>query len=130
MLYYLDNWQSSVQRHYPATKDKPAKTVGGINENYARELMELHGGAIRIGYKEELRHGGCDYRTQRCDARIHQPCVCPFDIDHGQGDLRAAELLGIKGIDLFPAWTARPGTEQFQLDVTNRDPDAAQNISV
>jgi uncharacterized protein (DUF1800 family) len=32
MLYYLDNWQSSVERHYPATNDKPARTVEGINE--------------------------------------------------------------------------------------------------
>ncbi len=53
MLYYLDNWQSSVQRHYPATKDKPAKTVGGINENYARELMELHTLGVDGGYTQQ-----------------------------------------------------------------------------
>jgi uncharacterized protein (DUF1800 family) len=53
MLYYLDNWQSSVQRHYPATNDKPARTVGGINENYARELMELHTLGVDGGYTQE-----------------------------------------------------------------------------
>jgi len=53
MLYYLDNWQSSVQRHYPATSDKPAKTVGGINENYARELMELHTLGVDGGYTQK-----------------------------------------------------------------------------
>src|SRR5438128_4876739 len=42
MLYYLDNWRSSVPRPYPAKGDKPAGTDGGFNENYARELMELH----------------------------------------------------------------------------------------
>src|SRR5438034_9038308 len=42
MLFYLDNWRSSVLRAYPATKDKPAGADGGLNENYARELMELH----------------------------------------------------------------------------------------
>src|SRR6266550_4359460 len=53
MLYYLDNWQSSVQRHYPATNDKPARTVGGINENYARELMELHTLGVDGGYTQK-----------------------------------------------------------------------------
>ena len=42
MLFYLDNWRSSVPRPYPAKGDKPAGVDGGFNENYARELMELH----------------------------------------------------------------------------------------
>jgi len=53
MLYYLDNWQSSVERHYPATNDKPARTVEGINENYARELMELHTLGVDGGYTQK-----------------------------------------------------------------------------
>jgi uncharacterized protein (DUF1800 family) len=53
MLFYLDNWTSSVQRKYPATKDKPARTVGGINENYARELMELHTLGVDGGYTQK-----------------------------------------------------------------------------
>ncbi len=53
MLYYLDNWQSNVQRHYPATNDKPARTAGGINENYARELMELHTLGVDGGYTQK-----------------------------------------------------------------------------
>jgi len=53
MLYYLDNWQSSVQRQYPATNDKPARTVGGVNENYARELMELHTLGVDGGYTQK-----------------------------------------------------------------------------
>jgi uncharacterized protein (DUF1800 family) len=53
MLYYLDNWQSSVVRKYPATKDKPAGQTGGINENYARELMELHTMGVGGGYTQK-----------------------------------------------------------------------------
>lgn len=53
MLYYLDNWQSSVIRKYPATKDKPAGQTGGINENYARELMELHTMGVGSGYTQK-----------------------------------------------------------------------------
>lgn len=53
MLYYLDNWQSSILREYKATKDRPARTVGGINENYARELMELHTLGVDGGYTQK-----------------------------------------------------------------------------
>jgi len=53
MLYYLDNWQSSVLREYPATKSRPARKSGGINENYARELMELHTLGVDGGYTQK-----------------------------------------------------------------------------
>lgn len=53
MLYYLDNWQSNAPLQIPATKDRPARTVGGINENYARELMELHTLGVNGGYTQK-----------------------------------------------------------------------------
>jgi uncharacterized protein (DUF1800 family) len=53
MLYYLDNWRSSVPRPYAATKDKPAGVDGGLNENYARELMELHTLGVDGGYTQK-----------------------------------------------------------------------------
>ena len=53
MLFYLDNWQSSVLKKYPATKDKPERQTGGINENYARELMELHTLGVDGGYTQK-----------------------------------------------------------------------------
>src|SRR5713226_9187808 len=53
MLFYLDNWRSSVARPYPATKDKPAGVDGGLNENYARELMELHTLGVAGGYTQK-----------------------------------------------------------------------------
>jgi uncharacterized protein (DUF1800 family) len=53
MLYYLDNWRSSVPRPYPATPDKPAGVDGGLNENYARELMELHTLGVNGGYTQK-----------------------------------------------------------------------------
>ena len=53
MLFYLDNWRSSVRRPYPATKDKPAGADGGLNENYARELMELHTVGVDGGYTQQ-----------------------------------------------------------------------------
>jgi uncharacterized protein (DUF1800 family) len=53
MLYYLDNWRSSVARPYPARGDKPAGVDGGLNENYARELMELHTLGVDGGYTQK-----------------------------------------------------------------------------
>jgi len=53
MLFYLDNWRSSVARPYPAKNDKPAGVDGGLNENYARELMELHTLGVDGGYTQK-----------------------------------------------------------------------------
>lgn len=53
MLFYLDNWRSSVPRPYPAKGDKPAGVDGGFNENYARELMELHTLGVDGGYTQK-----------------------------------------------------------------------------
>lgn len=53
MLFYLDNWRSSVPRPYPAKGDKPAGIDGGFNENYARELLELHTLGVDGGYTQK-----------------------------------------------------------------------------
>jgi uncharacterized protein (DUF1800 family) len=52
MLFYLDNWQSvgpDTQRR-PAKAKRPAR---GLNENYARELMELHTLGVDGGYTQK-----------------------------------------------------------------------------
>jgi uncharacterized protein (DUF1800 family) len=45
MLVYLDNWRSAVPR-------PKAKQRRGINENYARELLELHTMGVDGGYTQ------------------------------------------------------------------------------
>jgi len=50
MLFYLDNWQSQSPRDdipVPATVRRP-----GLNENYGRELMELHTLGVDGGYTQ------------------------------------------------------------------------------
>jgi len=45
MLFYLDNWQSVSPDRVPENRrfaKQRAKQARGLNENYARELMELH----------------------------------------------------------------------------------------
>jgi len=47
MLFYLDNWENSV-----ANTNKNGTKFGGLNENYARELMELHTLGVDGGYTQ------------------------------------------------------------------------------
>ncbi|BCM93789.1 hypothetical protein IAD21_05680 [Abditibacteriota bacterium] len=47
MMIYLDNASSTV-----AMKARGGKTRGGLNENYARELMELHTLGVDGGYTQ------------------------------------------------------------------------------
>ncbi|RMF27101.1 MAG: DUF1800 domain-containing protein [Cyanobacteria bacterium J083] len=47
MLFYLDNWQSS-DPNSPGARGK----FKGLNENYARELMELHTLGVNGGYNQ------------------------------------------------------------------------------
>jgi len=53
MLFYLDNWQSS--RELPDAKQGHARPGGrmGLNENYARELLELHTMGVNGGYTQK-----------------------------------------------------------------------------
>ena len=47
MLFYLDNWQNTAPNNRPRGRFK------GLNENYARELMELHTLGVDGGYTQE-----------------------------------------------------------------------------
>ncbi len=49
MLFYLDNWQSAA----PSDAPGPRGQRRGINENYARELMELHTLGVDGGYSQK-----------------------------------------------------------------------------
>jgi uncharacterized protein (DUF1800 family) len=48
MLHYLDNWQNTTPNPNPKARNR-----GGINENYARELMELHTLGVKGGYTQK-----------------------------------------------------------------------------
>src|SRR5262249_35116491 len=54
MLYYLDNWQSQAPREdLPATRPGPQRRQAGLNENYGRELLELHTLGVDGGYTQQ-----------------------------------------------------------------------------
>lgn len=48
MLFYLDNWQSVA-----ANAPRRGKKSRGLNENYARELLELHSLGVDGGYTQK-----------------------------------------------------------------------------
>jgi uncharacterized protein (DUF1800 family) len=53
MLFYLDNWQSAAARREASGAPPQGRPARGINENYARELMELHTLGVDGGYTQE-----------------------------------------------------------------------------
>jgi uncharacterized protein (DUF1800 family) len=66
MLFYLDNWQSAspkadrftrpgqfVRRRGLPVAPQPNRPARGLNENYARELMELHTLGVDGGYTQK-----------------------------------------------------------------------------
>jgi uncharacterized protein (DUF1800 family) len=60
MLFYLDNWQSAAPMEAArrpqrgnSSMARPNRRPSGINENYARELMELHTLGVDGGYTQK-----------------------------------------------------------------------------
>ncbi|MEO8922136.1 MAG: DUF1800 domain-containing protein [Caldimonas sp.] len=53
MLFYLDNWLSTAPDYQPARGAGPLAKSRGLNENYARELMELHTLGVDGGYTQK-----------------------------------------------------------------------------
>ncbi|HEX2780022.1 MAG TPA: DUF1800 domain-containing protein [Gemmatimonadaceae bacterium] len=59
MLFYLDNWQSAADSLHPTLARRPMlrrpagpRAPRGLNENYARELLELHTLGVDGGYTQ------------------------------------------------------------------------------
>ncbi len=50
MLFYLDNWQNVAPNNLMISRGKKSR---GLNENYARELMELHTLGVNGGYSQD-----------------------------------------------------------------------------
>ena len=53
MLFYLDNWMSASPDSPGARMGGPNNRRRGLNENYARELMELHTLGVDGGYTQK-----------------------------------------------------------------------------
>ena len=124
MLFYLDNWQSVSpdavqQRRFAKQKAKQAR---GLNENYARELMELHTLGVDGGYTQQDV-----IEVARCFTgwTISQPNrggeFIYNDRVHDKGE---KTVLGVK----IPAGGGKDDAEKV-LDILARHPSAARYIS-
>ncbi|WP_235840022.1 DUF1800 domain-containing protein [Derxia lacustris] len=132
MLFYLDNWISVA-----AGKTLPGGRNSGLNENYARELMELHTLGVDGGYSQkdvtELARmlTGWTYNAQK-DA----PSVFGFDPKRhddepkvwlGQTIAPAGEAEGERALDTLarhPATAKHIGFKLAQTFVADAPPPA------
>jgi uncharacterized protein (DUF1800 family) len=127
MLFYLDNWQNSA----PGSRNRKGDE-SGINENYARELMELHTLGVDGGYSQkdvtELARiltgwGLRDRPEPRRFAGIDRPADYTLAFDPSRHDFADKLFLGhiIKG----EGWRE---VEQA-LDILTASPATARHLS-
>ena len=120
MLYYLDNWQSTAA-NLPSNRGKQQ----GLNENYARELMELHTLGVNGGYTQQDVIALAKILTGWTFRRLPQPGVTPdgFYFDAKRHDFSDKVFLGhtIKGSGIAEGEQA--------LDILAKSPATAHHIS-
>jgi uncharacterized protein (DUF1800 family) len=123
MLFYLDNWQSAADSGHRTLREagSPARRrPRGLNENYARELLELHTLGVDGGYTQqdviEVARALTGWSIDRREgAFVFQPAVHDADEKLVLGH----RLLGGRGIE---------DGEQV-LDIIARHPATARHIA-
>ncbi len=128
MLFYLDNWQSQAPpvpnpnaKNAKNAKQAP-KNARGLNENYARELMELHTLGVDGGYTQQDI-----VEVARCFTgwTINQPNQGgSFTFNEKTHDKGERTVLGVT----IPAGGGQEDGEKV-LDILARHPSTAKFIS-
>ena len=141
MLFYLDNWQSTApadvqttmnpqQRRRPGQFARPGQPprpglqnrTRGINENYARELMELHTLGVQGGYTQKDVHEIARAFTGWTITQPRQGGEFRFDPRmHDDGEKR---VLGVT----IPAGGGQKDGERV-LDILAKHPSTAKFIA-
>jgi uncharacterized protein (DUF1800 family) len=127
MLFYLDNWQNTAPNS-PGARGR----FKGLNENYARELMELHTLGVDSGYTQQdvttlarilTGWGFCPGLLSRIQTRQSLPNQTGFCFDPRRHDNSNKTFLGqrMKG----------GGIEEIEqaLDRLAKHPATARHIS-
>jgi uncharacterized protein (DUF1800 family) len=121
MLFYLDNWQNTA----PSGSPNPRGKMQGLNENYARELMELHTLGVDGGYTQKDVTTLAKILTGWTFRRSPQPKVGDygFYFDAKRHDYSDKVFLGhsIKGGGITEGEQA--------LDILAKSPATARHIS-
>jgi uncharacterized protein (DUF1800 family) len=120
MLFYLDNWQSAGPGATPLRAFGPQRR--GLNENYGRELLELHTLGVEGGY------------TQKDVTEVAR-CFTGWTIDQPQlgGEFLFTRRLHDDGGKVVMGATIAPGggikDGEKVLDIVSRHPSTAKFIS-
>ncbi len=127
MLFYLDNWQSS------AAGTRTMRGTMGLNENYARELLELHTLGVDGGYTQ---HDIVEVARAFTGWTIRLPRAGgDFVFDGRRHDRGSKTILGttIGGTSLTPPFTRNRDTGREDgervLDLLARHPSTARHIA-
>jgi uncharacterized protein (DUF1800 family) len=119
MLFYLDNWQS---RGTSAAAGRGKRAATGLNENYGRELMELHTLGVDGGYTQ---HDVTEVARCFTGWTIDRPGEGgPFTFNPRMHDQGEKVVLGVK----IPAGGGIEDGEKV-LDILARHPSTAHFIS-
>jgi len=117
MLFYLDNWQSRA-----GGQPGRGRALGGLNENYGRELMELHTLGVDGGYTQ---HDVTEVARCFTGWTIDQPGQGgPFTFNPRMHDQGEKTVLGVT----IPAGGGIEDGEKV-LDILARHPSTAHFIS-
>jgi uncharacterized protein (DUF1800 family) len=118
MLFYLDNWQSRA----PAEAGRGKRAAGGLNENYGRELMELHTLGVDGGYTQ---HDVTEVARCFTGWTIDQPGQGgPFTFNPRMHDQGEKTVLGVR----IPAGGGIEDGEKV-LDILARHPSTAHFVA-
>jgi len=124
MLFYLDNWVSMGPKSpaaVAANKGKPGQALSGLNENYGRELMELHTLSVNGGYTQHDVTELARVLTGWTIQPLEQGAAFQFDPKkHDPGDKL---VLGV----VVPENGVNEGMQV--LDMLAHDPNTARFIS-
>jgi hypothetical protein len=126
MLFYLDNWTSVRDGFEPGRRGLPPalrRNARGLNENYARELLELHTLGVDAGYtQEDVREVARVFTGWS----LNRPRAAPeFVFRPNAHDPGEKTLLGQR----FPAGGGAQEGERV-LDMLARHPATARFISM
>ena len=141
MLFYLDNWLSVAPGYQPRRPGGAAGKASGLNENYAREVMELHTLGVDGGYTQQdvtelariLTGWTMQPLQQRRRRRIDMEGAPTYTPPH-QGD----SIFGFdperhdNGTKTWLGHTVAPSglsEGEFALDVLARHPATARHIA-
>jgi hypothetical protein len=115
MMSYLDNYLSTVSRY-----DRNGRLVSGLNENYGRELLELHTLGVDAGYTQEHVYNAAVLLT----GWGFNQAAGTFVFSAANHDSRATDVFGYS----VPAGLMQEGGEGLLLHLS-RHPKTAEFIS-